>query len=72
MKLEPFRHPSNPGQRKPLRTAKELAAEFGLTMAQLRGHLGAAGAPKPEVVHHNNSHYDQAKFRAWFRREVMA
>lgn len=65
MKLEQF--PPNRGKRrKPLRTTTELAAELGVTMAQLRGYLGAENAPTPELTFDNKSYYEPVAFRRWF------
>lgn len=53
---------------KPLRTALEFAAEFGVTMAQLRGRLAAHGAPEPKLRHRGKAYYDPDAFRAWWRK----
>lgn len=74
MKLEPFRQPAKPGANKPLRSFAELAGEFGLTMPQLRGYMAGRPdtCPRPKLVLRDKSYYDPAKFRSWFKREVMA
>lgn len=76
MKASPF----NPWRRgrgnPPLRTFRELAEQYGVTVPQLRGMFRTLpGRPEPRVVHNyrsvdgvttnQNSWYDQKEFRDW-------
>jgi hypothetical protein len=70
--LEPIKSPwSKP--RKPLRSFKEMAEEFGITEEILRGRLQhSENAPKPVFVHKNarscsNRWYDPAEMRRWWK-----
>lgn len=67
MNLSPINAPRKRGN-KPLRSALELCAEFGVTIAHLRGKLAAKGAPKPELRHRGKAYYEPAPFRAWWRK----
>jgi hypothetical protein len=53
--------------RKPLITFKELATEFGVTMAELRGYMSNYGAPKPEMVTHTAHYYEPIGIRKWWK-----
>jgi hypothetical protein len=59
--------------RKPLRTFKEMAEEFGITELLLRSKLQhSKNAPKPVLVHKNvrtcsNSWYNHAEMRRWWK-----
>ena len=60
-------------RRAPLRTVTELAQEFGLTLAQMRGRLRAADAPKPVMVRRSqtagqNTWYAPEEVRAWWKK----
>ncbi len=58
--------------RKPLRTATELAEEFGVSVTALGGALTANGAPKPRLRNtssariHSNTWYDPEEVRRWW------
>lgn len=79
MKLEPLWEATNrirkEGSRKPLRTLKELAEEFGISKLQLAGLLSDQGNIKP-VFYRNgkgnkNSWYDPIEVRR-FMHKFMA
>lgn len=59
--------------RKPLRTFKEMAEEFGITEGLLKSRLQRSeNAPKPVLVHKNarrcsNSWYNHAEMRRWWK-----
>ncbi len=57
--------------RKPLRTFKELAQEFGLKRAVLTGYLSHHNGPKPIFNTNNcsarNSWYDPDEMRKWWK-----
>jgi hypothetical protein len=61
--------------RTPLRMFSEMAEEFGLTSAQLVGHMNdsAHPAPKPVMRHGSNAargrvtYYDPKEMRAWWK-----
>lgn len=60
------------GPRKPLRTAKEMAEEFGVPVHVVVGLLGREGAPKPKIDGRMNHAsrlcwYEVAPFRKWLR-----
>lgn len=60
-------------QRKPLRTFRELAEEFGVSMPKLASELGKHSGPKPKIVHrhggtHTNAWYDPVEMRAWWAK----
>ena len=66
-------------KRAPLRLFQELADEFGLTIPQLRGHMGASELDPPKAVlvsrsHHGTrkSYYDLSEMRAWWKRKTGA
>lgn len=65
---------TNKQKRKPLRTAQEMADEFGITLASLRGHMSRSNSPKPIMRHiayrtrKCNSWYDPDEMRSWWRR----
>jgi hypothetical protein len=61
--------PPDPNRRriKPLRTFKELAQEFGVTVRELSGAMSAKDAPAPMLKHHNNRWYDPDIVRAWWK-----
>jgi hypothetical protein len=59
----------------PLRTFTEMAAEFGLTIAQLRYQMAHSehNPPAPRIRSHSglsvsNKYYDPAEMRAWWKR----
>ena len=59
----------------PLRTFTEMAAEFGLTIAQLRYQMAHSehNPPEPRIRSHgrlsvSNKYYDPAEMRAWWKR----
>ena len=60
----------------PLRTFAEMAAEFGLTSAQLRGHMHMTHShnpPQPKISSYcsrsvSNKYYNAAEMRAWWER----
>ena len=64
---------SKEGPRKPLRTIKEMAAEFGTTRQTLAGYLAHHGGPVPKYVTGNsrirtrNTWYDPDDLRAWWK-----
>ena len=63
-----------PHRRKPLRSLRELAAEFGLTPHQLAGYL-CHSPESPKAVFHargtvRNAWYDPVAVRAWWARRA--
>ena len=59
------------GPRKPLRTLKEMAEEFGVTVNSLRALIGHHDGPKPVLKHDctvRNTWYDPAVLRAWWKQ----
>lgn len=70
-----FRRVRNGGARKPLRSLRELADEFGVPHKTLQGKLARrADAPKPvyrtgsgNAVSQQNTWYDPDEVRAWWR-----
>lgn len=56
--------------RKPLRSATELAEEFGISVKRLGGLLGVHNGPKSKFSHRNfsmkNSWFDPVEMRAWW------
>ena len=63
--------------RKPLRTASEMAAEFGLSHQQLRGHMqrSTENPPKPEMFTRGRRPavwYVPDDVRAWWKRHKLA
>lgn len=59
------------GQGKPLRSFRELAEEFGVSMPKLATELAKHPGPKAKLVHrhggtHTNAWYDPAEMRAWW------
>jgi hypothetical protein len=58
--------------RKPLRTFKEMAEEFGVSERALAAYLGAKNGPRPEIRSTGNlsvsrSWYDPAEMRRWWK-----
>lgn len=53
-----------------LRTALEFCAEFGITMAELRGRLAAHDAPKSKLQSRGKAYYDPATMRKWWKKVV--
>lgn len=69
MNLAPInanRYRNNP----PLRTALEFCAEFGITMAELRGRLAANDAPKARLHHRGKSYFEPKEMRAWLKKSL--
>jgi hypothetical protein len=70
--LDPIKRPFVK-PRKPLRTFKEMAEEFGITELLLRSKLlHSKGAPKPVFVSKNsrtcsNRWYNHAEMRRWWK-----
>lgn len=63
------------GKLPPLRTTKEIAEEFGISVRQLCGFLAKdATSPKPKLVKTNrttrkqNSWYNQQEMREWWKK----
>lgn len=56
--------------RSPLRTFRELAADYGLTDAQLRGLFMRFKGPEARLNHKgaatSNSYYDPKDFKRWY------
>lgn len=54
-------------KREPLKTFVEVAAELGLSVSQLRGHISQTKveAPKPEFVKKNHGQV------SWYRSSIM-
>jgi hypothetical protein len=57
--------------RKPLRTTKEMAEEFGVSFLILRSKMASCGSP-PGVYHHtsratSNVYHDPDVLRQWWR-----
>ena len=75
MKLEPDLYDRfHRKPRKPLRTATEVAADIGLSLAQFRGRIGSSKCdpPKPELKLKGgvrNTWYDPQLVREWWDRE---
>jgi hypothetical protein len=59
------------GHRKPLRSFKELCAEFGVEKKTLMGYMGTLKGPKPVIngqsFRSKNMWYDPDEFRAWWK-----
>jgi hypothetical protein len=59
------------GHRKPLRSFKELCAEFGVEKKTLMGYMGTFKCPKPVIngqsFKNKNMWYDPDEFRAWWK-----
>jgi hypothetical protein len=59
------------GRRKPLRSFKELCAEFGVEKKTLMGYMGTFKGPKPVIngqsFKNKNMWYDPDEFRAWWK-----
>jgi len=56
--------------RKPLKTTKEMAEEFGVSVLTLRGKMASCGSP-PGVFHHtahttSNVYHDPDVLRKWW------
>ena len=68
-----WRHYNGPS-RPPLRTATEMAQEFGLSLAQLSRRMTLSGdAPMPVMKHTGspkarNTWYNPAEMREWWKR----
>jgi len=76
MKLENLATRKGVPPRKPLRSVKELAAEFGVSRQKLAGALSAADAPAVELKHGGNgrpcnSWYDPDLVRAWWKTRTF-
>jgi hypothetical protein len=66
MRLDPIN--KKRGQHTPTRSFVELAREFGVSCATLRGMMSKrADAPKPRITSHNNNYYDPVEFRLWMK-----
>jgi len=63
MKLSPMHRTT---KRAPLITFKDLAAEFGVTMAVLRGYMSGNGAPQPAMKTLRACYYEATSFRKWW------
>lgn len=60
-------------RRKPLRSFRELAEEFGVSPATLRGLLAHHPGPEPKFTHRglrtpSCAWYDPAEMRAWWAK----
>lgn len=69
MNLSPLNEKRERGN-PPLRTALEFCAEFGITMAELRGRLAAHDAPKAKLKHRGKAYYDVKIMLAWWRKSL--
>lgn len=52
---------------KPLRTAKELAEEFGISSSRLCGLVGSRNGPKSRLSTGSARWFDPDEVRAWWR-----
>jgi hypothetical protein len=57
---------------KPLRSFRELAEDFGVSMGKLATELAKNPGPKPKLVHRrhgrSDSWYDPSEMRAWWAK----
>ena len=57
---------------KPLRSTRELADEFGVSLPKLASELAKNPGPKPKLVNRHggrsDSWYDPAEMRAWWAK----
>jgi hypothetical protein len=54
----------------PLRTSLEFCAEFGITMAELRGRLAAHDAPKARLQHRGKAYFEPKEMRKWWKKSL--